>query len=436
MQKRERGDAPVRMLVATNLPWRTDVSVGNTLSNLFNGLEDELQVAQIFFREGTPSNAFADRCFKISERELAKSILTRRPVGSEIHFERSSMQGLPDEGLSSAYNRARQLRWDSLLLAQDLIGELGAWRSDELYRFVESFKPDLLFGALGRVPVVNDLLSDLSDMYSLPLFVYAWDDHYTVDRSRKSLFYRARVSLEREGISRCAKRAHLIYSITPELGQLYESVFSKGYRVLRKGYHFAERPGYSGSDDEIRMLYAGNIGAERWRVLAALADAIERGGGLPLRLDIFTHSPVSQEMRTALSREKTYLHSGVPASELPDLFEQSDVLVHVEATEPRERERCRYSFSTKIVDYLHSGRCILSLGGPTTATDYLRDNDAALVVNDLSDIPKVIRSISENRALIEEYAEKAWACGRRNHEIGDVQAMLMRDFRRAIGVGR
>lgn len=426
----------MKMLVATNLPWRTDVSVGNTLSNLFDGLEDELQIAQVFFREGTPSNSFAKRCFKIPERELAKSIVTRRPVGSEVLLESSRADGSPDEALSPAYNRARQLRWDSLLLAQDLIGALGVWRSEELYRFVESFEPDLLFGALGRVPVVNDLLSDLSDRYSLPLFVYAWDDHYTVDRSRKSPFYRARVALEREGISRCAKKAQLIYSITPELGQLYERAFSKGYRVLRKGYRFAERPAYSGADDEIRMLYAGNIGAERWRVLAVLAEAINQGDKLPFRLDIYTHSPVSEKMRAVLSRGKSYLHPGVPASELPGLFEHSDVLVHVEATEPRERERCRYSFSTKIVDYLHGARCVLSLGGPTTATDYLRDNDAALVVNDLADIPMVIGNILGNRDLLEEYAAKAWACGKRNHEIEDVQTMLMRDFRRAIGVCR
>lgn len=423
----------MKVLVATNLPWRTDVSVGNTLSNLFGGLEDELQIAQVFFREGEPSNTFVNRCFKISERELAKSIVTRRPVGSEVFPESLYVDGSPDRALSSAYNRARRLRWDSLLLAQDLIGTLGVWRSEELYRFVESFEPDLLFGALGRVPVVNNLLSDLSDRYSLPLFVYAWDDHYTVDRSRKSPFYWVRASLERKGISRCVKRAQLVYSITPELGQLYESVFSKGYQVLRKGYRFTERPGYSGAGDEIRMLYAGNIGAERWRVLAVLADAIDQGGGLPIRLDIYTYSPVSEEMRVALNRKKSRLHPGVPASELPGLFERSDVLVHVEATEPRERQRCRYSFSTKIVDYLHSARCVLSLGGPTTATDYLKDNDAALVVNDLSDIPMVISDISENRGLLEEYAAKAWACGKRNHGIEDAQMMLMKDFRRAIG---
>lgn len=421
----------MKILVATNLPWRTDVSVGNTLSNLFNGLEDELEISQIFFREGEPSNAFARRCFKISERQLVKSFVTRCQVGAEISLDPTKAAGSPDDALSPAYNRARQLRWDSLLLAQDLIGTLGRWRSDSLYRFVEDCEPDLLFGALGRVPVVNNLLAHLSDRYSLPLFVYAWDDHFTIDHSRKSPFYRARVGLERNGIARCAKRARMIYSITPELGELYKSAFAKEYRVIRKGYRFNNSPAYLGSGDEIRMLYAGNIGAERWRVLAALAEAIEQEGK-SFRLDVYTYSPASEEMKSALNRGRSHLHPGVPSGELPDLFERSDVLVHVEAVEPRERERCRYSFSTKIVDYLHSARCILSLGGPTTATDYLRENDAALVVSDLSRIPSVLEKISEDRELLEDYAAKAWECGKRNHEIEDVQTMLMKDFRDAV----
>lgn len=431
MWNRERGDVPMKILVATNLPWRTDVSVGNTLSNLFDGLEDELEISQIFFREGEPSNAFARRCFKIPERQLVHSIVTRCQVGAEISLDPTKAAGSPDDALSSAYNRARQLRWDSLLLAQDLIGTLGRWRSDRLYRFVEDCEPDLLFGALGRVPVVNNLLAHLSDRYSLPLFVYAWDDHFTIDRSRKSPFYRARAGLERNGIAGCAKRARMIYSITPELGELYKSAFAKEYRVLRKGYRFDERPAYLGSGDEIRMLYAGNIGAERWRVLAALAEAIEQEGK-SFRLDVYTHSPASEEMKRALNRGRSHLHPGVPSGELPSLFESSDVLVHVEAVEPRERERCRYSFSTKIVDYLHSARCILSLGGPTTATDYLHENDAALVVSDLSRIPAVLEEVSGDRGLLKDYAEKAWECGKSNHEIEDVQTMLMNDFRDAV----
>lgn len=423
----------MKMLIVTNLPWRTDVSVGNTFSNLFDGLDEELEIAQVFFREGEPSNAFAHRCFKISERQLARSIITREPVGSEIEINLEETSSSPDAGLSPTYNRARQLRWDSLLLAQDCIGSLGRWRSDELYRFVEDFNPELLFGALGRVPVVNNLLAHLSEEYSLPLFVYAWDDHYTIDPLRKSPFYRARAAIERTGVARCAKRAQAIYAITPELGELYKHAFSKECRVLRKGYRFESRPEYAGASDEVRMLYAGNIGAERWRVLASLAEIVNKEEGAPFHLDIYTHSPVSDEMEAALNCGHSILHQGVPADELPRLFARSDVLVHVEATEPKERERCRYSFSTKIVDYMHAARCILSLGGPTAATEYLRENDAAIVVNDLSRIPEALRAISEDKSLLKTYATKTWECGKRNHDIKDMQAMLMSDFLNTAG---
>lgn len=418
----------MRILAVTNLPWRTDISVGNTLSNLFDGLEGELSIAQVFFRAGTPLNAFVGDCFAIPEKQLAKSILTRKPVGRRLVSGQKPQLTSPNDGLSDAYNKARQLRWDSLLLLQDSIGRFGQWRSSNLYRFVEEVEPEILFGALGRVPVVNELLVDLAEKYSLPLFVYAWDDHYSIDPSRKSPFYRIRVALERASITKCASRANKLYVITPELGEFYRKTFSKECSVLRKGYRFDRCPRYEKTTGEIRMLYAGNIGAERWRVLAALTESLNSSVEATFRLDIYTHSPISEEMSRALNVGNSTLHDGVPAEQLPALFAASDVLVHVEATEPKERERCRYSFSTKIVDYLNAGRCILSLGGPTTATEYLKSNDAGIVVNDLSALPEVLCHIATRRGLLEEYSAKAWECGRRNHNISSIQQMLLSDF--------
>ncbi|MBM6786611.1 hypothetical protein H6A33_10455 [Collinsella tanakaei] len=421
----------MRVLVTTYHPWRTDLSTGNTLANLFNGMQGQLEFAQIFFREGTPSNAFGDTCFAISERELAKSIITRKPVGTVFHVDQCHVSSSPNEGLSFAYNAARQLRWDSLLLVQDCIGALGKWRSNRLYKFVEEFEPDILFSPSTRAPVINALLVDLAKRYSLPLFLYAWDDIFTLDKKRLSPFYRMRMALERKGIAKSADYASTIYTITPELGELCKRDFGKDYKVVRKGYRFDNRPDYTAHAGTIRMLYAGNIGAQRWRVLAELVKALNIIGPTAFRLDIFTHNAVSAKMREALNSRCSELHPGVPANCLPALFDQCDVLVHVEATDEAERERCRYSFSTKIVDYLHAGRCVLSVGGPTTATNYLRDNDAAIVVNEMTALPEVLRDIASDRKLLAAYARKSWNCGKANHDIRQMQSVILGDFRDA-----
>ena len=33
----------IRVLVVSYLPWRNDVSVGNTLSNIFDGMQDKIE---------------------------------------------------------------------------------------------------------------------------------------------------------------------------------------------------------------------------------------------------------------------------------------------------------------------------------------------------------------------------------------------------------
>ena len=116
--------AKIKVMVISYLPWRNDVSVGNTLSNIFDGMQDKIEFSNIYFKGGKPQNNIAQKYFYISEKELAKSILTRKTVGKEINLDTVSENSAAVTN-GGAYNKARQLRWESLLLLQDLIGIFG-----------------------------------------------------------------------------------------------------------------------------------------------------------------------------------------------------------------------------------------------------------------------------------------------------------------------
>lgn len=51
----------IKVLVVTYLPWSNDISVGNTLSNIFKGMEDRIEFANIYFREDVPDNDIVER---------------------------------------------------------------------------------------------------------------------------------------------------------------------------------------------------------------------------------------------------------------------------------------------------------------------------------------------------------------------------------------
>lgn len=139
----------LKVLVVSYLPWRNDVSVGNTLSNLFNGLQDRIEFANIYFKGGKPQNEVAEHHFYISESQLAKSIFSRKAVGTEVESESKDTLS-KNKTEKPMYDKARQMRWESMLLAQDVVGLLGVWKSQQLEQFINAFKPDIVFGPLGR----------------------------------------------------------------------------------------------------------------------------------------------------------------------------------------------------------------------------------------------------------------------------------------------
>lgn len=316
----------------------------------------------------------AQKYFYIPEKELAKSILTRKSVGRKVSLDSVSDNNATEN--NGAYNKARQLRWESLLLAQDMIGIWGKWHSKELDSFIEEIKPQLIFGPLGRVPASNILMSYLHDKYSIPVIVYAWDDHYSLHKQAVSPFFWGKTFLERKYIRKCAQRSEFLYTITEEMREEYSQYFDKKCKVLYKAYDFSGNPEIKSEVKyPISIIYMGNVGAGRWKELGKVAQAVKAINKNERKcfLRIHTMSPHTDEMEKALNIENaSALLEPVPTADVLKTMHSADILLHVEPTGKKECNFFRLSFSTKIVDYLYNARCIVAVGGHTAAMSYLK----------------------------------------------------------------
>ena len=424
----------IRVLVVSYLPWRNDVSVGNTLSNIFDGMQDKIEFSNIYFKGGKPQNNVAQKYFYIPEKELAKSILTRKSVGRKVSLDSVSDNNATEN--NGAYNKARQLRWESLLLAQDMIGIWGKWHSKELDSFIEEIKPQLIFGPLGRVPASNILMSYLHDKYSIPVIAYAWDDHYSLHKQAVSPFFWGKTFLERKYIRKCAQRSEFLYTITEEMREEYSQYFDKKCKVLYKAYDFSGKPEIKSEVKyPISIIYMGNVGAGRWKELGKVAQVVKAINKNERKcfLRIHTMSPHTDEMEKALNIENaSALLEPVPTADVLKTMHSADILLHVEPTGKKECNFFRLSFSTKIVDYLYNARCIVAVGGHTAAMSYLKKNDAAVVIEDEGRIKEELGKLIDNPKKIEEYAYKSWECGKRNHQRKTIQDMIYSDFMQAV----
>ena len=161
----------INVLLVTYFPIRDDLSTGNTIINLFSKLEKKFNISNIYIKDGEPNNTIISNYFHISEKELIKSIFLNRSIGNEMNESKSEYDD------NKYYKKARQLRWDSLLLLQDIISLAGKIDYNELDKFIHKVNPDVIFGPLGRVPLPNKLMTYICKKYSIPLITYPWDDH-------------------------------------------------------------------------------------------------------------------------------------------------------------------------------------------------------------------------------------------------------------------
>ena len=103
----------------------------------------------------------------------------------------------------------------------------------------------------------------------------------------------------------------------------------------------------------------------------------------------------------------SYVHPPVSQSEVIDLQNNADVLIHAEAFDRYNKSLVRCAISTKIMDYLSVGRCILAIGpSDISSIEYLSDYDLALIASDKKALKQVIGLIKNDTSILHRYARR------------------------------
>lgn len=424
----------IKVLVITYLPWRDDNNIGNSYSNIFKGTESLYEFAHIYIRDGIPQNKLVHEYYHISEIALLRRFfLMKEPVGRYFHLD--SCDNMSTDTFGKAYNKARLLRWNFFFFIRDLIGYSTSWKTKEFDDFLDKFNPDLIFGTLPTAALIYRLMVYCKRRQNIPLVTYPWDDYYLVYKNNYSPLYWLRKLMIRRYLKKSANESAFLYTISDVMRIKYEQLFGKECKLLYKGYVFNKEPNIVISrPNPIRLVYTGNIGSGRWKTLAHITRAAQQInnelGYTAFEIKIYTLSPISTTILGALNVEGTSRICGsIPNNKVPEIIKGADVLIHAEPFNKKDYQLCLYSFSTKLVDYFYAGKCILAVGYPVSSIDYLQSNDAAICITDFKDIKPKLWEIFKSKEIISEYDKKSWDCGRRNHQIVEIQESIYKDFK-------
>ena len=423
----------MKILFVSSSPLKKEISIGNTFINLFDGMED-VELASIYTRAGTPDKEIS-KAFCITEKMLVKNLCKKTPVGVNVEpsDETSDAKTQDTKKEQGIIKFMKSCRWTVFFWLQNFIWKIGHWKSPELKKFVEDYNPDIVFTILSDSVFLNKLILHIQKITDKPLVLYAWDDNYSLKRFMISPLKWINHFLNRRMMKKVAKAAHTMYVISDVQKADYEKAFSRECKVLTKGEDFDDAFfSVSDANKPLQLVYTGNIRMNRWKSLAHIANVLTtvNADGVKAQLRIYTGNDVTSKMKKALHKgESSFLMGSVSAEKVAEIQCEADILVHVEATDLKNRLLVRQSFSTKLVDYFHKAKCIVAYGPKDVASiSHLIKNDAAIVADNENELKEMLTRLVDNPCLVGEFGTKAWECGKRNHQRRIIQKMLNDDF--------
>ena len=421
----------MRILVLSNTAWDNQNSFGGSFSNIFSGIQG-LQIANIYCRYGNPNNTVASEYFQITEKSLLRNLKSSSyPSGKRVLVDEAGMQLNAHE--QATFDTARKKRWKIFFWLRDFIWLVGRWRSPQLQAFIDDFKPDLIFQPVYYSNYLLRIAQYLKAYTGVPMVGYISDDCYTLRQFNLSPLYWLDRLHKRKKVKKVIRQCELLYVISEIQKQDYEKAFGVPCKILTKSADFSgEPPVKTQYNSPLQLVFTGNIGTNRWKSLAIIAEALEQinQNGVRAQLRIYTATPLTAKMEKALKKgDSSFIMGSVPANEVPKIQEAADILVHVEALDLKNRLAVRQSFSTKLVDYFKAARPILAVGPREVASiDHLIRNDCALNGETVEEVRSALESVLENRGKLDELSKKAYACGKRNHNAELMHHMLQTDL--------
>lgn len=407
-----------RVLVCTVETWSNKVGL-DTMPSLMSQYGAE-NVAALNIRAAKSDSKSACRYFHILEGRVMKSIFNRSIKTGEEYLPSESGAESGDEMAEKArYRSFKKHRWGIFLFAREIVWKLGRWKTPELNAFLDDFKPEVLICPIEGYIHFNELNLYIIKRCRPRVIGFLWDDNFTYKVSH-SIFHKLNRVWLRHSVKKMVEQCNTVFCLSPKMKEECDKEFGITSKLLTKPiFNQGVFKPYKVSEP-IKMLYTGNLFVGRDKTMIAIADALRivNKDRIKVQLDIYTKSELSEKVRCRIEIPNVCkLHKPIPQNEVFELQNQADVLVFAESLDRKKNQDARLSFSTKITDYFSAGKCIWTVGSPTLGPiDYMIRMDASLVSVDESSVLDILYRMIANPTLIEEYAIKAFECGRNHHD--------------------
>ena len=366
-----------KILIISHNPLSSVNNNGKTLVSIFKGVPEE-NIYQIYLNSDIPD--YSEKChyLQINERQIIKTIFRGKNMCCQ------DVIATP-ESVSSAKIGNRNFANHIKRLLREFIWMFPFWKS-KLSKWLQDKHFDVVFFMAGDGLFAYDVYRFVMNHTSSKGCLFFTDD-YILGRTSRSPFASLRQVFLKNKMKKTLSIADEMYVISEEMRKTYGDLFDKEGHVIRnfsieRNDNKTEKPD---DDSALTMVYAGGLHYNRWKVLSEIAvvlKEINKESHTKCCLKIYSSQKISDEIVNKISVEgASEFLGGASASEIADIYAKADVLLHVESFDKKAIASTKYSFSTKIPEYLSAGKCVLAVG-PSEVASMRYLVDCACVISD------------------------------------------------------
>lgn len=399
-------DNNLKILIVSNNSLSDTKNNGKTISSFFSCF-DHNNMAQIYFKNENPTGKKIKTYYRIKDTDIVKSVFfKRRQFGEEITLDKNDINHV---NVNEKLFPSKLLKSNTLKLIREFFWKIGKWNTKKLNNWLDDFSPNIIFFCAGDSIFAYDIVKYISTKYNAKLVTYVTDD-YILPRFSFNFIWHIRRILILNKIKLILLRTNLFITISNKMKFEYIKVFNKDSIVamnMSPRTFGIEKPI---SKEVYNLVYAGGMHFNRDKVLLKLIKTIKKlnntSSNFKMYLNIYSTSNLSKQMQKKFDVENVSSFKGALSNiDLIEVYKKCDILVHVESFDSKSISSTKLSISTKISEYLSTGKAIIAIGPKNIASiEFLKDT-ALCITNPLL-ITKELETFSKSYQNMKSFSCK------------------------------
>ncbi len=397
---------PKVLVIAAN-PFSDINNNGKTLKSIFSQFRKE-NLCELYFRpqdNATGDGEYASSYYAVSELDIIRSIngFKRKCGGVQIFEKAKDIEIVEDK----TYQKLLHGNLKNNAFLRSLLWKTRKWNTKEYREWYRECKPEIIFALLGGPSTSYTMALEISRELNIPLALYYTDD-YLIHPLKRTLTDKIRYKRELPKYKKIVDYASIRFCIGDLMCEEYRQFFGKEFLPIMNLADIIPFESMMVKNEKLVLSYFGGLFLNRWQSLSKLADLVGDKG----IVRIYSGNKLTEEMKAAFNKLNIQFMGVVNGDALKQAQLNSDILLHVESDSEEMRALTALSISTKIPEYLMSGRMILGFGPSEVASMRLiSDNNLGIVLSadaPIEELKESVQNILTNEPMRIEYAKKGY----------------------------